>query len=270
MRIPFWKMQGAGNDFILVDDRAVTFPAGDRAWLARVNARRLGVGAEGTILIQPSGKAHVRMRFFNPDGGEVEMCGNGARCVARLAHDIGAAPAAMTIETIAGVLQAEVSGEQVRLAMTPPRDWRMDQTIPVCGRPMVCHFVNTGVPHVVVPVEHLDECDVRGLGRAIRCHEAFAPAGTNANFIQATGAQTMRVRTYERGVEDETLACGTGITAGALVAARLGRVRPPVRVTAAGGDLLTVEFSLTASGAENVTLTGGAAHVFQGTLDYPS
>ncbi|MCE9615422.1 MAG: diaminopimelate epimerase [Lentisphaerae bacterium] len=268
MKIPFWKMHGASNDFILVDDRAGTFPAADRAWLAGLGQRRTGIGSEGIILIQPSATAHFRMRFFNPDGSEVEMCGNGARCVARLAHEIGAAPSRMTIDTVAGQLQAEVAGETVRLAMTAPADWRLNRTLVVEGETLRYGFVNSGVPHVVVEVADLAACPVVRWGRAIRRHADFAPAGTNANFISVTGPSALRIRTYERGVEDETLACGTGIVAAALVAARHGRVQPPVAVTAASGDVLRVEFQLMSDGARNVILEGPAVHVFRGEMEY--
>lgn len=268
MNIRFWKMQGAANDFILVDDRGQTFPASDRDWIAAISARRTGVGSEGVILIQPSSKADFRMRFFNPDGSEVDMCGNGARCVARLAHELGVAPGTMRIDTVAGLLRAEVMGDSVRLHLTTPKDWRLDGTLKVADRELRYGFVNTGVPHFVARVDNLTDWDVHALGRAIRYHEAFAPAGTNANFISVTGPQSIRVRTYERGVEDETLACGTGITASALIAARSGLVTPPVSVSAASGDVLTVDFRLTPSGAEDVTLLGPALHVFEGMLEY--
>lgn len=268
MKFPFWKMHGASNDFILVDDRDCRFPAADQGWLAQIAQRRTGIGAEGIILIQPATAADFRMRFFNPDGSEVEMCGNGARCVARLAHEIGVAPARMRIDTVAGRLQAEVAGDRVRLVMTEPVDWRLNRTVNVEGQSLAYGFVNSGVPHVVVEVADLDACPVVRLGRAIRRHADFAPAGTNANFIAVTGPASLRIRTYERGVEDETLACGTGIVASALVAVRQGRVQAPVAVTAASGDVLRVECELTPDGARNVILEGPAVHVFQGELDY--
>jgi diaminopimelate epimerase len=268
MNIPFWKMHGAGNDFILVDDRDRTFPIADTDWIAAISARRRGVGAEGVILIQPSDNADFRMRFFNPDGSEVEMCGNGARCVARLAHDIGAAPRQMRIETVAGTLTAEALGENVKLGMTPPKDWRMDRVLDVGGERVRYGFVNSGVPHAVVEVAELDACKVYPFGAAIRYHEAFAPAGTNANFISITGPSELRIRTYERGVEGETLACGTGMVAAALIAARMGRVTPPVTVRPGSGDVLTVDFTLTDEDARDVTLLGPAAHVFKGTLEH--
>lgn len=267
-KIEFWKMHGAANDFILVDDREETFPASDRAWLAGISSRRTGVGCEGVILIQKSAKADFRMRFFNPDGSEVEMCGNGARCVAKLAREIGAAPERMTIDTVAGILRAEVSGDTVKLFMTTPKDWRLDRSLEVGGRKFAYGFVNSGVSHAVVPVDELAGVDVQSVGSGIRHHADFAPAGTNANFVRVSGPKAIEVRTYERGVEAETLACGTGIVAAALVMAKMGRVAPPVKVKAASGDILTVDFKMSGDGASDVTLLGPAVHVFRGTLDY--
>jgi len=268
VKIAFWKMHGAANDFVLVDDRERQFPATDRAWIAAIAARRTGIGCEGVVLIQPSARADFRMRFFNPDGGEAEMCGNGARCVARLAHEIGAAPQRMTIETQAGLLKAEIIGEQVRLLMTEPKDWRLGRTLTLGDARLPYGFVNSGVPHAVVEPADLASCDVQRLGAGIRYHADFAPAGTNANFIQVTGPHSLRVRTYERGVEGETLACGTGLVASALVAARLGRVSPPVQLTPASGDVVTVDFTIDGDRVSDVTLLGPAVHVFQGTVEY--
>ena len=267
MTIPFWKMHGARNDFVLVDDRTLSFPAADTAFLQRLAARRTGVGSEGIILIQPSKTADFRMRFFNPDGSEVDMCGNGARCVARLAHDLGVAPARMKFDTGAGLLAAEMVGSCVRLTMTEPKDWRLNQTFDLpCGRHSY-GFVNSGVPHAVVRVDDLDSVDVARLGAAIRHHADFAPKGTNANFIAVTGAQSLRIRTYERGVEAETLACGTGIVAAGLIAGRMGWVKPAVQITCASGDVLEVNYRLSNDGAEAVTLLGPAEYVFQGTVE---
>ena len=268
MKIPFWKMHGAGNDFVLVDDRALKFPAADHAWLAAIGARRTGVGCEGIILIQPSDKAHFKMRFFNPDGSEVDMCGNGARCIARLARELGVAPDHMSFETGAGLIEASMEGDQVRLAMTTPKDWRLNQVIDIGGVKRPYGFVNSGVPHVVMPLDDFDGEDVAKTGAAIRYHKDFAPKGTNANFIQVTGPSALRIRTYERGVEAETLACGTGMVAAGLIAGRMGWVKPPVRITCASGDVLGVDYVLTADGADRVTLLGPAAHVFSGMLEY--
>jgi len=268
MTIPFWKMHGAGNDFVLVDDRALTFPAADPDFLRRLGARRTGVGSEGIILIQPSATADFRMRFFNPDGNEVDMCGNGARCVARLAHDLGVAPARMRFDTGAGLLAAEMAGARVRLTLTEPKDWRLNQTFELPDGRHAYGFVNSGVPHAVVRVDDLDAVDVARLGSAIRHHPDFAPKGTNANFIAVTGPQSLRIRTFERGVEAETLACGTGIVAAGLIAGRMGWVKPAVQITCASGDVLEVNYRLTAAGAEAVTLLGPAEYVFKGAVEY--
>jgi diaminopimelate epimerase len=269
MNIPFYKMHGAANDFILVDDRKLSFPSNDKGWIAQIASRRTGVGCEGVILIQPSKTSSFRMRFFNPDGSEVEMCGNGARCVARLAHEIGAAPAQMTIDTVAGELKAEARGDQVLLFMTEPIDWRLNRSLEIDGKKVSYHFVNSGVPHAVVVVNDLAAVDVQKMGATIRYHKDFAPKGTNANFITQTGSDTLQIRTYERGVEGETLACGTGMVAACLLAGKLGLVKPPVKISPASGDTLTVNYTLTENGAVNVTLLGPAVHVFQGTLSYP-
>ena len=260
MALSFWKMHGAGNDFILVDDRAGGFPADDIAFRAGLCDRRRGIGSDGLLLIQPSSVADFRMRFFNPDGSEADFCGNGARCIARLAREIGAAPADMRIETRAGLVRAEVLAPHlVRLYLPPAKDWRLDLAVEWQNRPLPLHFVNTGVPHAVAVVDDLAAVDVPALGAFIRRHALFAPAGTNADFIQIRGPDSLAIRTYERGVEGETLACGTGILAAALVAEKLGLVRVPVRVRAAGGDELEV-------GLVPLTLTGPAEHSFRGTI----
>jgi len=269
MQIPFWKMHGAANDFIVVDDRRLTFPVQDQAWLADVMQRRLGVGSEGILLIQPSAKANFRMRFFNPDGGEVDMCGNGARCIARLASEIGAAPPSLSMETPAGIVCADVEGDHVRLLMTEPKDWRLNGTLVIDGEQLPYHYVVCGVPHVMMVVRNLTAFDVDRIGELIRYDKAFQPKGTNANFIQVTGPDSLRVRTYERGVEGETLACGTGITACGLLAGKLGLVRAPVKVTPLSGDVLEVNYTATADSATDVTLYGPAVHVFRGELEYP-
>jgi diaminopimelate epimerase len=260
-------MHGAANDFIVVDDRRETFPAQDKDWLVRTMSRHTGVGSEGVLLIQPSSRADFRMRFFNPDGGEVDMCGNGARCIARLACELEVAPPRMSIETAAGLVRAEIQDDQVLLHLYDPKDFRHGH-LTIAGQTHAYHAVNTGVPHVVMEVPDVAAVDVARLGAAIRYHADFAPKGTNANFIQVTGPHAVRVRTYERGVEAETLACGTGIVAAGLIAAKIGRAAAPVQVTPASGDVLEVNFSPTADGATRVTLRGPAVHVFHGELEY--
>jgi len=268
MKIKFWKMHGARNDFVLFDNRDGIFPVDDREFIAYIAARHSGIGAEGVILIESSASADFFMHFFNPDGGEAEMCGNGARCAARLAFELGAAGKRMSIETAAGPIRAEVLSRSVRLWMTEPAGWRLDGSLDVDGRHLTYGFVNTGVPHVVMRTGNVQDVDVKAVGSAVRCHRNFAPAGTNVNFMQIQSEGDIRVRTYERGVEAETLACGTGVTACALVAAKNGWAKLPVLVHTRSGDMLTVDGKLTEDGVRDVTLTGPTEHVFKGVVEY--
>jgi len=268
MKIKFWKMHGARNDFVLIDDRRGGFPVADREFISRIAARHSGVGAEGVILIQKSATAGFFMRFFNPDGGEADMCGNGARCAARLAFELGAADKKMTIETKAGQLKAQVMKKGVRVWMTEPTGWKLDGSLELNGQQLTYGFVNTGVPHVVIRTGGLRDADVPGTGAAVRRHRDFAPAGTNVNFMEVSPDGSLRVRTYERGVEAETPACGTGVTACGLIAAKNGWVTLPVKVHTAGGDVLVVDGNLTENSVCGVTLTGPAEHVFQGIIEY--
>jgi diaminopimelate epimerase len=258
MKTPFWKMNGAGNDFVLIDDRACAVPTDQSA----IRQIALQVPCEGIILLQPSTVADLKMRFFNPDGNEAEMCGNGARCFARLAYDIKAAPQTMQVETQAGLVGAEVSDSQVQLTMTDPQDLRVN--IQLADLPEL-NFVNSGVPHVVIRVENVEAADVLTIGRTVREHPEFAPAGTNVNFVEILDRQHVRLRTYERGVEAETGACGTGAVATALIAAKLGWVDLPVTLRCNGGDL-TVDADLQHDAFGSVTLTGPAEYEFEGEL----
>lgn len=266
MKFEFWKMHGAQNDFILFDDRDGRVPS-DREFISRLAARHSGVGAEGVILLQKSTTADFFMRFFNPDGGEAEMCGNGARCAAMLAFELGIGGRTLSIETLAGELRADVMSNGVRLWMMQPKEWLLHGAIDLAGRSLTYGFVNTGVPHVVLRTGELRDVDVRGVGSAVRRHRQFAPAGTNVNFMEIRPDGDLSVRTYERGVEDETSACGTGITACGLIAAKNGWVTLPVNVHAASGDVLVVDGELTGAGARNITLTGPAEHVFEGAVE---
>ena len=228
----------------------------------------MGVGADGLILIEasPTAAANFRWRFYNADGSEPEMCGNGGRCAARFAVLNGIAPAEMSFETLAGIIKAEVKGRRVKLLMAGIGEVRLEQTIPLENATLLGHFLKVGVPHVAVPVADLEAAPVTGWGRAVRFHDLFAPAGTNVNFIQVEGPQSLRIRTYERGVEDETLACGTGAVASALIAARLGQVVSPVTVHTRGGEALTIYFTPQGETFTEVFLEGNALVVYQGEL----
>ena len=260
-------MNGAGNDFILFDNRTEDINL-DSKQIAQLCDRHRGIGADGILLLEkPTNRADFRMRYFNADGGEAEMCGNGARCFARFAIKVAGQQEKISFETLAGVISAELKGDLVTLRMTEPIDLRLNVDIPIAPEKKTVHFINSGVPHVVIPVAKIDDADVRRDGAAIRYHKMFSPNGTNVNFIEKRGTRKIAVRTYERGVEDETLACGTGIVASALIFAANEDCEGPVTVLARGGDELQVGFERTRNQFRNVTLTGPAEFVFEGTIE---
>lgn len=265
--IEFYKMSGSGNDFILIDNRGGSLAVGDIIeFVKRVCERKVSVGADGLIVIEKSETVDFRWRFFNADGSEVEMCGNGGRCAARFALLNGIAGEKMSFETVAGIIDAEVRGDVVKLRLTDPCNLVMDDEIRIENIALFVHSINTGVPHVVHFVRDPDDFDVFNTGRAIRRHEHYQPAGTNANFVAVEDDHTLRVRTYERGVEDETLACGTGSVAAALIAARKGLVQSPVDVHVRSGETLRIHFERTEGGFTKVYLEGTAKVVYQGKL----
>ena len=265
--IAFTKMSGNGNDFILIDNRR---PILDEhllpALVTGICRRRFSVGADGVILIEPSAVADFRWRFYNADGSRGEMCGNGARCAARFAVMNGISKPEVRFETDAGLIQARVDGARARVSMPDPGELRLEQPLALAAGVIRVSTVNTGVPHAVVRVPDLDAVDVVAVGREIRSHPEFAPAGTNANFLCADGAGGLFLRTYERGVEDETLACGTGAVAGALVAAETLGMASPVRVRTRSGEELIVHFRRRDGRFGEIAQEGGARVVFTGNL----
>ena len=267
-KLPFVKMSGAGNDFVVLDNRQGQVKGDLQAFAAAVCDRRFGVGGDGLLLVEASTRKDFRMRYYNADGSEADMCGNGARCIARYASLIGAASKVMEFENLAGDFKATLLDEGgVEVQMTPPHSMRLGMKVEVDGKAVQGHFVNTGVPHFVAPVEDVDKVDVVGLGRKLRHHSAFAPKGSNINFAQITGPASLAVRTYERGVEGETLACGTGVVAAAVLMARTGRVSAPVAVKVRGGDTLTIHFNLQGDEASGVLMSGPAEVTFEGVLE---
>ncbi|WP_448382474.1 diaminopimelate epimerase [Desulfosoma sp.] len=270
-RIPFFKMTGSGNDFLVIDNRfGIVPPDGCRDLVRAACRRKLSAGADGVIFVENDPECDFAWRFFNADGSEAEMCGNGARCAARFARLLGIAPNdALTFRTLAGKIRAVVDGIRVRVQMTPPHGYEPDIHVDAAERSLRVHFINTGVPHAVVFVdspETLSRFDVFAVGRALRYHARFAPAGTNANFVAVLDPFRLKIRTYERGVEDETLACGTGSIAAALVAAAQGLVRPPVGVETQSGETLIIHFRQDAEGFHDVFLEGDARVVYEGVL----
>ncbi|MFB3926522.1 MAG: diaminopimelate epimerase [Syntrophales bacterium] len=265
--IEFYKMSGSGNDFILIDNRKDVVGTDDPAGFARkVCERKISIGADGLILIEESRKADFRWQFFNADGSRADMCGNGGRCAARFAYVKGIAHAKMSFETGAGIIDAEVRDGLVKLRLTDPGGLKVGYSIRVYGRAYSVNSIDTGVPHVVSYPADLDSCDVVKYGREIRFHAQYQPAGTNVNFACVIDPHSIRVRTYERGVEDETLACGTGAVASALISAWKNLVRSPVDVRVKSGEILRVYFEKTEKGFRDVYLEGGARIVYQGFL----
>jgi diaminopimelate epimerase len=262
----FTKMNGAGNDFVMIDNRAGDVRLSP-AQIAHICDRHRGVGADGILLIEPAQNGgDFRMRYYNADGGEAEMCGNGARCFARFASKVANAPDKISFETPAGNIGAWVHGDVVTLKMSDPTDAQLNLKLRMDGEEAVVHYINSGVPHVVVPVSRIDVVDVRAQGAAIRHHKIFSPKGANVNFLEKRGTNGIAIRTYERGVENETLACGTGVVASALIFAEMENATAPVSVRVRGGSDLEVGFVRSDDGFRNVTLTGPAEFVFDGEI----
>ncbi|MGP8153297.1 MAG: diaminopimelate epimerase [Smithella sp.] len=265
--IEFYKMSGSGNDFIIIDNRDLSLNVGDLPnFTRRVCARKISVGADGLFLIEPSKSADFKWRFFNSDGSVAEMCGNGSRCVARYAYLKGIAGKKMSFETIAGIISAEVKDDVVKVKLTDPSPLNAKIKIEADGQEFTLDSIDTGVPHAVVFVDDLDNCDVHNHGRRIRRHESFQPKGTNADFVKVINRHKMKVRTYERGVEGETLACGTGVVASVLAAAGRGLVDSPVDVTVQSGEFLRVYFTGENEKFQEIYLEGKVKIVYQGLL----
>lgn len=264
--LSFTKMNGAGNDFVMVDNRDLSRSL-DRGTIAQLCDRHRGVGADGLIAVEPAENgADFKMRYYNADGGEAEMCGNGARCFARFASRLSGKTDSVSFETLAGVIGARFIGERVQLQMSVPKDLALGAKLTAHGQDVTVHFVNTGVPHAIVFVDSLGAVDVRNVGAALRYHDHFAPKGTNANFVEIEAPRVLGIRTYERGVEDETLACGTGVCAAALIHHALTGATSPIEVRVKGGDTMEVGFVPTDDGYTEVTLTGPADFVFEGQV----
>lgn len=266
--IRFWKMSGAGNDFIVLNPREAEPPQALDEFVRLVCARRVSVGADGVVLVSPSAnpQAHVRVRFFNPDGGEFDTCGNGARCAARFAFEAGLAPADMTMETGDGLLPATVRGERVRIAFADPRRIDLHMPVTVDGRRHVGHRVEFGVPHFVIPVERLPEGSIEAAARKIRYASELSPAGANVNYVELGSPNTVAIRTYERGVEGETLACGSGCVSAAVALAAEGRVTSPVRALTKSGSVLEVSFQREGDRFFAIRLEGEARIVYRAEL----
>lgn len=265
--IEFFKMSGSGNDFIIIDNRDLSLNVGNISKFARkICQRNFSVGADGLVIIEPSAKADFKWRFYNSDGSVAEMCGNASRCVARFMHLKGIAGKKMTWETIAGIIGAEVNGDTAKVKLTDPSALVAGIKIEADGQKFILDSIDTGVPHAVAFVDDIDNYDVYNIGRKIRFHKKFAPRGTNADFASVINRHKIKVRTYERGVEDETLACGTGIVAAVLTAAQRGLVESPTDVLVKSGETLRIYFENKNGAWREIFLEGKVKMVYQGLL----
>lgn len=246
-------MAASGNDFVVINN--------DLGKLARkICDRKFGIGADGLLVLGKSKRADVRMRIFNADGSEAQMCGNGARCAA-----LFTGKKKVLIETKAGIIDSEVKGDNVKIKLTEPKNIILDMPLKVNSRTLHLNFINTGVPHTVIFVEGLDKFSIADLARFIRYHKKFAPKGTNVNFAEVLDKDAIKVRTYERGVEDETLACGTGAVASALLTAYdLLLTTKKINVHTRGGEILKVYFERTGREFKDIWLEGKVKTVCKG------
>ncbi|MFQ5877525.1 MAG: diaminopimelate epimerase [Acidobacteriota bacterium] len=262
----FFKMSAGGNDFIVLDNRAGTLRVESMGEdIRRLCARALSVGADGVILLEPSPRAHLRARFFNPDGRPT-FCGNGGRCAARLAYLQGMAPTRMTMESDRMVHHAAVRGVEVVFEMPEPKGFDDAVEVEVLGETIRGTLVDTGVPHFVVFRALRSDESIDSLGRALRSHPRFAPSGVNVDFVQAWDRGTLSVRTFERGVEGETLACGTGCVAAALAAAASGKTTGSVSLLTRSGEPIRVRYEGDPRRPSGVHLEGQARLIYVGQL----
>ncbi|HZV12622.1 MAG TPA: diaminopimelate epimerase [Candidatus Kapabacteria bacterium] len=276
MKIPFKKMSGAGNDFIVVDNRDHKLPDLESVTRNVCNRSNAFGGADGFIAIENSGKAEFEMKYFNADGSTGAMCGNGGRCAARFALVNGIVPSKHVLfEAVGSIYRADVTGDRVRLAMPDPRAIRLNFKLSVRGQQVTCHYVNVETPHAVIFIKDIiapqyrsvDDLDINGWGKDVRMHPDFSPEGANANFAELLNDGTVKLRTFERGVEGETLACGTGSVATAIVAHLLHKIAPPVHILTKSGETLAVDFSDMNGDIRNLSLEGSANILSEGLIE---
>lgn len=278
VNILFTKMSGAGNDFVVIDNRRHILKDDLSEFVKAISHRRMGIGADGVLILEQSSRADFLMNYYNSDGSFGGFCGNGGRCIARYALLNGIASARLTFEALDQIYHAEVQGTRVRLKMGTPRDQRLDFVLQWNGKVLKAHAVNTGAPHVVIFLDenpelgttNLSSVDVFKLGKKIRYDPLFGTEGTNVNVVVVNDDGSLGIRTYERGVEAETLACGTGSVAAALVASKVKGLPSPQKVVPLSKEPLTVEFRAVSNGFADVYLVGDAEVVFNGEMRYDS
>ena len=269
MRVRFSKYSGSGNDFIFIDNRTLGLAAPSRKLVSHLCHRKTGIGADGVILLENSLSEDFKMRIFNADGSEAEMCGNGARCLFRFLQDIGEKKEPCSIQTMHSRILLRSDENNVCVSMPKPFDYISPITLEIDGICLTVHHINTGVPHAVAFVPDLDEVRWMSLAPKIRFHPRFSPKGVNVNFARLESDNSISLRTYERGVEAETLACGTGATATALVSAMEHHRRSPQTMIPASGEVLKVAFKKVGLEFDAVELQGPVQFIFKGEIDLP-
>jgi len=267
MHWPFAKYVGCGNDFILFDNRQQQFPYDQADLIIQLCDRHQGIGADGIILLELSKVADCRLRIFNADGSEAEMCGNGARCFVKWLKTLGFSQSSFRIETMHRVLQAHLIEDQVQIKMGSPSAIQWNIPFSFEDESFQVHYLDTGVPHVLMFVEEIDDLDLNTLGPYVRYHSLWAPKGTNLTLVEQMSGSHLKIRTYERGVEGETLACGTGATAAALGMAHQRHLKGPLTVETRSGEHLVIDFNSHEETFSSVTMTGPARCVFQGRIE---
>lgn len=273
MKIPFTKMHGCGNDFIIIDNRNQIISENNiSTFVHKVCKRKFHIGANGCMLVENSEKANFKMRYFNADGSEGEMCGNGARCIAKYCYDNEIAPPSLTFETLDGIYSAKLGKDgQVQINF-PPIDYKdihLNLKLKNGQHAQTYHYVWAGVPHIVMFGKQIFSISDKNFAEwaiQIKENEAFQKDGTNVNLIEIQNPSTLHIRTYERGVEEETLACGTGATASAIIATLLHKTDTPVHMNTRGGTLI-IDFKQRNSMICKIKLIGNAVTVFTGYVE---
>lgn len=264
----FWKMSGAGNDFIILDNRRGTFHTLQRDFFRRICCRKLSVGADGVCVISESRKADFKVRFYNSDGSLSRFCGNGSRCVSRYTFLNGMAGKRMTFEGDDGIHTALIDQEFVSVSIPDVKEYQSGLRIKAGKKWYQGSLIKVGVPHFVTETGNIEKIDVNKEGRFLRYHRRFSPYGSNINFIQLDHNGSIRIRTYERGVEQETLACGSGCVAAALCVAQRKGVLSPITLMTRSSIPLKVSFQKAHHRWKNISLEGDARIIFKGTLAY--
>jgi len=267
MKIPFSKYQGTGNDFILIDDREGQFPNQNAEFIRSLCDRRFGIGADGLILLQRSSSADFKMRIFNSDGGEPGMCGNGLRCLIHFLKRLKIDKETCHIEVTGRIYFCRFQDEKIKICLGSPKILYWDLAIAIENEPLRLFVLDTGVPHAVVFTEDLEKIDLMQIGRKLRFHPKLAPEGANVDFAKILPSKEIRMRTYERGVEGETLMCGTGAAAVAFAAFQIYRLSSPIKIQAPQNEHLEFIVTPIQKGEHEIEMTGPAAIVFTGEIE---